>query len=334
MSAASEKRPAFPGRPEVLAFLAEIKDHPDEDTPRLILADWLEEYGGPADAARAEFLRLQVRKARLPAGDPERYALGSRETELHRRWETAWLGRLGEKVRYVRYERGLVVLTLTWGVLCSQSLRALQGSEVWAWVLGGEVEGIPLAPGAQLAACPLLGDWVRLSFVGRAGYCCPLGTAGLRALALSPWLSRIARLELQANEIDDAGARALADSPSMGRLRELDLNSNSLADAGLAALVAPTCRFRLERLELARNTIGDAGAAALAASPAVTQLRELNLSDNRLSNAGARALADSPHLGRLTRLLLWGNVIGPEGVERLVARFGSRVAVARKGQGS
>jgi uncharacterized protein (TIGR02996 family) len=334
MSAASEDRPAVPGRPEVLAFLAEIKERPDEDAARLVLADWLEEYGDPADAARAELVRLQVRQAGLPAGDPERLALGGRERDLQRRWEAAWLGPLRERVRSVEYDRGLVALTLTCGVLCSHSLRALQGSEAWAWVLGGQVEGDSPAPGSRLAGCPLLGDWVRLSFVSRASHSCPLGTQGVGALARSPWLGRMLDLELQANDIDDAGARALADSPSLGRLRELDLTANQLSDAGLAALVAPACRFRLQRLNLARNAIGDAGAVALGASPAVAELRELDLGDNRLTNAGARALADSPWLGRLTRLWLWGNFIGAEGVERLVARFGAQVVFARSGPGT
>jgi uncharacterized protein (TIGR02996 family) len=43
------------------AFLADIRDHPDDDTPRLIYADWLEERGD----IRAEFLRVQVRLAEL-----------------------------------------------------------------------------------------------------------------------------------------------------------------------------------------------------------------------------------------------------------------------------
>src|SRR5262249_18345073 len=153
-------------------------------------------------------------------------------------WEAIWLGPLRERARSVRYERGLVTLTLTCGALCSQGLRALQGSEAWAWVLGGQVEGGFPAPGPRLAACPLLADWVTVSCVSQAGSACPLGTVGLRALALSPWLARVVRLELQANEIDDAGARALADSPALGRLRELDLTANYLTDAGLAALVA------------------------------------------------------------------------------------------------
>lgn len=39
-------------------FLQAIIEAPDDDTPRLVYADWLEEYGG--DLARAEFIRVQM----------------------------------------------------------------------------------------------------------------------------------------------------------------------------------------------------------------------------------------------------------------------------------
>src|SRR5262245_41658733 len=39
------------------ALLAAIRAAPDDDAPRLIFADWLEEHG---DADRAEFIRVQV----------------------------------------------------------------------------------------------------------------------------------------------------------------------------------------------------------------------------------------------------------------------------------
>lgn len=40
------------------ALLRDVLEHPDDDTPRLILADWLEEHGGEAE--RADFIRSQV----------------------------------------------------------------------------------------------------------------------------------------------------------------------------------------------------------------------------------------------------------------------------------
>ena len=48
------------------AFLAAIVADPADDTRRLVLADWLEERGGPGDAARAEFIRVGCESARVP----------------------------------------------------------------------------------------------------------------------------------------------------------------------------------------------------------------------------------------------------------------------------
>ena len=37
------------------AFLAAIKAHPDDDLPRLVLADWLEEQGRPTGPSSSAF---------------------------------------------------------------------------------------------------------------------------------------------------------------------------------------------------------------------------------------------------------------------------------------
>ncbi|QJW95015.1 TIGR02996 domain-containing protein [Frigoriglobus tundricola] len=49
------------------ALLAAIRAHPDEDTPRLVYADYLEEHDAPA---RAAFVRTQVEYARTPPWEP------------------------------------------------------------------------------------------------------------------------------------------------------------------------------------------------------------------------------------------------------------------------
>lgn len=66
--------------PDYLGLLAGVLEAPDDDAPRLVLADWLDENGDPE---RAEFIRVQVAMARkidmalLPA-----QALLRREREL------------------------------------------------------------------------------------------------------------------------------------------------------------------------------------------------------------------------------------------------------------
>jgi uncharacterized protein (TIGR02996 family) len=50
---------------DVDGLLADVLENPDEPAPRLILADWLEEHAD-LGAARAELLRLQVRRGAEP----------------------------------------------------------------------------------------------------------------------------------------------------------------------------------------------------------------------------------------------------------------------------
>lgn len=49
------------------ALLRAILERPEEDTPRLVYADWLEDVEGGNDAARAEFVRVQCEYHRTPA---------------------------------------------------------------------------------------------------------------------------------------------------------------------------------------------------------------------------------------------------------------------------
>ena len=64
------------------AFLQAIREAPNDDAPRLIYADWLEEQGGAARKARADFIRAQCRLAQLPEDDPARNALEEEAANL------------------------------------------------------------------------------------------------------------------------------------------------------------------------------------------------------------------------------------------------------------
>src|SRR4051794_13840407 len=72
------------------AFVHSILDNPDDDTSRLVFADWLEEHGR---AAHAELIRVQCELARLPKRGREpkakarRGKLAAREMELLRQPE-------------------------------------------------------------------------------------------------------------------------------------------------------------------------------------------------------------------------------------------------------
>ena len=69
------------------ALFRAVCEHPTDDLPRLVYADWLEENGR---AGRAEFIRLQCELARLPTEDPAAAPLLARQDALLRANRTAW----------------------------------------------------------------------------------------------------------------------------------------------------------------------------------------------------------------------------------------------------
>jgi uncharacterized protein (TIGR02996 family) len=87
---------------DLLARLEAVTDHPADDAPRLVLADWFEKYARTeSEWARARFIRLQGQLARMTAAARDRRALAAqpqyqelkaREGSLRREHRTSWLG--------------------------------------------------------------------------------------------------------------------------------------------------------------------------------------------------------------------------------------------------
>ena len=86
------------------AFLAAIRANLDDDTPRLVYADWLEERG---NGARAEFIRVECELASIDESAPRFRDLEDRRHELLAEHEAAWLGDLDEYDEWF-FRRGFV----------------------------------------------------------------------------------------------------------------------------------------------------------------------------------------------------------------------------------
>jgi len=95
------------------ALLRAICAHPDEDTPRLVYADWLDEHDQPE---RAEFIRVQIERDAHPdcTGDHDVIVehsteksrhLRAREAELLAAHRKAWLAHLGAFAEAMYEER-------------------------------------------------------------------------------------------------------------------------------------------------------------------------------------------------------------------------------------
>ena len=63
------------------AFLQAVLADPEDDAPRLIYADWLDEQG---EGERAEFIRVQCALARMDEDDERRPELEARRAHRNR----------------------------------------------------------------------------------------------------------------------------------------------------------------------------------------------------------------------------------------------------------
>ena len=317
------------------AFLQAISENPDDDAPRLLYADWLEERGDP----RGEFIRVQCALARMDEYDPRRWDLAARERELLAAYQREWtrpcwwslddcgfrrgfldwvtpdhsdflkhgaeLLRLGPAVE-VRLKDGTEMLAEMLRRPFVQQLKRL------AFIRGSVRPRLTATDVELLASSPALAGLTSLTFGAS-----DIGPEGVRRLAQAQWLGGLRQLKLSGCEIGATGVEALAGCPALSRLECLGLSQNRLTNAAMQALADADSLTGLRRLELGYNEIDDAGARALAMNPHFANLEVLVLSGNPVQGRGGQMLAESPHLRRLTRLEMSNCQLGSVGVQAL-----------------
>jgi uncharacterized protein (TIGR02996 family) len=288
------------------ALLAAIAEHPAEDTPRLMYADWLEEHG---EHIRAEFIRVQIEIARadnLSQSEQSRAAPANvRERVLSAVYRGELLGPLtvAERAVDVYFHRGFISLVrlsveafFTHSHLLAQ-LRPLARVRVTG--VAGAV--------AEFLRHP------RLDLVTEiAAYPAYRGSHG---------------------GIPDEG-EIVAGVNRLTRLAVLDLDNCGVGD-WFCALLGNFKLPALEVLSLSRNMLTDTGVFDLANTEHLHKLRRLILSGNAIGDAGAIALAERWPRGAADRLEYLGlrdSAVGFDGTDALVARFGGRVEVSTAGE--
>jgi uncharacterized protein (TIGR02996 family) len=106
------------------ALLQAIWAEPDDDAPRLVYADWLEENGQPE---RAEFIRGQCELAREGGSTKARKRLRAREKQLLAAHRENWLARIGASPLRWHFHRGLVDRVEDPGFFASQPCTLIPG---------------------------------------------------------------------------------------------------------------------------------------------------------------------------------------------------------------
>jgi uncharacterized protein (TIGR02996 family) len=252
------------------ALLRAIEADPDDDTPRLVYADWLDEHAeSDADRARAELIRVQCELARTPPGD-RKAELAAREYRLlseHRKeWAAAYPVRLP---RNHAYARGFMSFTLDAAVFAKHGEALAAVTPLHRLVLKKVAKGL-----ADAAACPAL-RFVRYLSLDTS----ELQNQHLPALLGSPNLTNVRTLCLSNNAVGVTGCAALAAATSLPALRVLALSGNfAVRDRGLDALTGAPWFPHLVGLHVPSCGTTSAALIRLAGLPAVGRLRSLAVS--------------------------------------------------------
>jgi uncharacterized protein (TIGR02996 family) len=302
------------------AFLRAIVESPEEEGPRLVFADWLDEHG---DHDRAEFIRVECEQERVEPYGPRWRQLTARQRDLLKAHKAEWTRPLRGLAAHTRFRRGFIEeITVHARTFLTRAddLFRLAPVRVVKFVYLPTGRGVSVE---EVAAGPHLARLTGLDFSG-----CFLSDAQVQTLATSPHLGALTELTLESCRVGRPGLQALLESPALDRLTALNL-SFSLADDSVAELLAGAGRWRLTRLGLAAHLhlgvtpaprVTGRGVRALAAAPALADLTGLALTgQTAVGPDGVRAVVTSPHLGRMTDLRLTGCGVGDPEVQAIAA---------------
>ena len=249
------------------AFLDAIIARPDDDTVRLVYADWLAEHGDPD---RGEFIRAQIELVNTPpdcdAVNRRRAVLFGRQAELLKKHKKAWLAPFVPFARESSFERGFVQ------ALELPAKAFVERADEWA----------PLTPITR----------VKISEIPDYDRATQTHTSWAPNLFASPHLSRLATLDLHGLSLSAADLEPLAEHPNLSRLRELLLVWNRLGNEGAALLANMPQLSGLESLDLSSNGITDPGARAIALGRYFDNLKELRIGRNSIHSAAWALLED------------------------------------------
>lgn len=309
------------------ALLAAAIAHPDEDTPRLIYADWLQENG---QLDRAEFIRAQIEATRSPPGDPGTKALRARVVKLAKKYRNRWCGRVNHHTGAVGgFVRGFpaAVQFSNLKQFCSHAEELFARHPIrvlYAHEFGEEAEDeVVSSPHfARLTGLGHSRSWggSRVALMLENPHLANLrfldlnngdffnGPEAAHGIAAAKHLTNLLVLDLSGNGIEDEGLEALAGAKHLSSLRALRLgedageSSNDITDEGMEALARSRWMSSLQQLILTENPIGDDGVKHLLKAKWVENLTELDLAFTGLKGNGLLAIARSRRLVNLRRL--------------------------------
>lgn len=228
--------------PEQIAFLNAITAQPDDDLPRLVYADWLDENG---QSPRAEFIRLQI--ARFRAGQT---SFSPGEYDLLRQYEPEWRNELPPLLQAgASFRRGFY-----YHLRCS--IRSLIES-TRKYVVREPIEVL------HVTVDSLDPEWLAyhpppLTLpLSEISISCPFSVGPILLTALTRYgpFPRVRTLTIRDRNLGDDAFEFLQPEITCPQLEELDLTQCGITDRGAEELATSDQFAGLKRLVLRGNTI-------------------------------------------------------------------------------
>ncbi|MDF1663993.1 MAG: TIGR02996 domain-containing protein [Planctomycetota bacterium] len=234
---------------------------PNDDTPRLLFANWLEEAGNP----RGEFIRLQCELAAGPFRS-KRWGIKTRSEALFKEHSQSWIEALGAKGDW------------TWNRGFAQAVQ-LDASELKkhsATIFSQEpIDSVSVNRCKESLNCLKGKDWLsRIRVLKLRG---AIGQSSLNFLRKQSF-PRLERLNLGDCRLSGISFEGIYQSKSLKALNGLSLSGNNFGDSGLAGL--EDSLLQLDSLYLSRNQLTDRALEIIGESPACKELKRLSLSGN------------------------------------------------------
>jgi uncharacterized protein (TIGR02996 family) len=295
------------------AFMRAIIAAPDDDAPRLVYADWLDENGEPE---RAELIRVQCEAARTPEWDPRYDDLKNRSFDLLEMHAMHWLPNLVEGRPLIR--RGMVE-----GYLMAQDEFHRSAEGLFATLPIRQIDFLPVTNVLELV---LDRHARRLRSIGVRAVDANANFDPRAGLPSREWpvLEELVFLGLRLRAEDLQDILTFASFPTLKLLNfvrsPLGADGAALIAHSFPALVSLTLSADADTDY--RDRLRAGGARELARAPELGRLRSLKLENQLIGDAGLRHLAESPHLGNMEILDLKRNdigAIGTTGIEEFAA---------------
>ena len=302
-------------------MLAKIRANPEDDAPRLVFADWLEEHG---EADLAAFIRLEIERDHFPYGDARWKQLHSQTIALRKQCMSI-PGIPGVTRRGFFSSIQAVGIHNLRNSLDRLGPRSVQLSVLLHRDQAGQTPEEDAAFRAIFASSSVQ-HWTQLEMQKVL-----LTDELVRSMSVPGNLTGLEILSISDGANDDA-VRELAQI-GLPQLTGLGIHEvwrrppRGFAEGWAPSLLTPAAVFalagspllaRLEWLSLWGDWLGDDELRALAESPRVTALRELYVWPRRDSWVGLQALLESPNLAGLKILNLSRISLTPEIVALLV----------------